>query len=79
MLSTVQKFNIKKICDNLVYIWFQKSRVSSQAAFTHAGLTTRYRTKNLFKSTFVLSRSRRVDLSKTYLGEGGPSRDSARI
>jgi len=28
----------------------------SNAAFIHAGLTTRYRTKNLYKTTFVLSR-----------------------
>jgi len=27
------------------------------AAFTHAGLTTRYRTKSLYKSMFVLFRS----------------------
>jgi len=30
----------------------------SYAAFTHAGLTTRYRTEILYKSRFVLSRSR---------------------
>jgi len=28
------------------------------AAFTHAGLTTRYQTKSLYKSNFVLWRSR---------------------
>jgi len=28
------------------------------AAFTHAGLTTRYRKKSLYKGTVVLSRSR---------------------
>jgi len=30
------------------------------AAFTHAGLTTRYLMKNLYKSIFVLSRSRDI-------------------
>jgi len=30
------------------------------AAFIHTGLTTRYRTKSLFKSSFVLSKSRDV-------------------
>jgi len=32
----------------------------TNAAFTHAGLTTRYRTKSLYKSIYVLSRSRDI-------------------
>jgi len=31
-----------------------KAKFKPYAAFTHAGLTTRYRTKNLYKSIFVL-------------------------
>jgi len=34
-----------------------KPNQESYAAFTHAGLTTRYRTKGLYKSMFVLPRS----------------------
>jgi len=33
------------------------SEIVTNAAFTHAGLTTRYGTKSLYKSIFVLSRS----------------------
>jgi len=29
-------------------------------SFTHAGLTNRYRTKSLYKSIFLLSRSRDI-------------------
>jgi len=34
------------------------------AAFKHTGLTTRYRTKSLYKSIFVLSRSRDIYFMK---------------
>jgi len=48
--------------------WKQKSPKwhvgEAHAAFTHAGLTTRYRTKSLYKSTFVLSRSRDIQFMK---------------
>jgi len=36
----------------------------TNAAFTHVGLTTRYRTKSLYKSIFVLSRSRDIQFMK---------------
>jgi len=36
--------------------------IVSDAAFTHAGLTTRHQTESLNKSIFVLSRSRDIDL-----------------
>jgi len=34
------------------------------AAFTHAGLTTRYRTKSLYKNIFMLQRSLDIKLMK---------------
>jgi len=34
------------------------------AAFTHAGLTTRYLTESLYKSIFVLSRSQDIKFMK---------------
>jgi len=40
--------------------------IKCNAAFTpHAGLTNRYRTKSLYKSTFVFSKSR--DISFTFM------------
>jgi len=36
----------------------------TNSAFTHAGVITRYRTKSLYKSIFVLSKSRDISLMK---------------
>jgi len=38
--------------------------VVSNATFTHAGLTTSYRTKSLYKSIFVLSGPRDISFMK---------------
>jgi len=38
--------------------------VESNAAFTHAGLTTRYRQEKLYKSIFVLLNSRNIQFMK---------------
>jgi len=43
----------------LFYYWYL-----TYAAFTHAGFTTRYRTKNLYKNISVLSRSRDIQFVK---------------
>jgi len=36
------------------------TQLKTYAAFTHAGLTTRFRTKSVYKSIFLLSRSRDI-------------------
>jgi len=40
--------------------WQIWGKNETYAAFTHAGLTTRYRTESLYKSIFVLSSSREI-------------------
>jgi len=34
--------------------------LNTNAAFAHPGLTTTYRTENVYRSTFVLSNSRNI-------------------
>jgi len=40
------------------------NKVECNAAFSHAGLTTSYRTKSLYKNIFALSRSRNIVVMK---------------
>jgi len=47
------------------YIFHCNVNKETYAALTHAGLTTRYRMKNLYKNILVFSRSRDIWFMKT--------------